>query len=317
MHMSDALISPTVAGVMGMISVASLIWAVRKVRESKVDNIVPLMGVMGAFVFAAQMINFTIPGTGSSGHIVGGILLASLLGPWAALIVLASVLTIQCLVFADGGLLALGCNLFNMAVCTCLIAYPLVYRPLAGSHLTTGRIVWASTLACVVGLLLGAFAVTLETTASGITALPFGDFLLFMLPIHLLIGIGEGLATAAVLCFVHKYKPELLVQRLESSRSRSHLWVFSIGALLMAATFGWVASTHPDGLEWSVQQVTGQEEVATTGNTVSGIAESIQHHTALMPDYDHALAGIAGALLVVLLVGVFSLVLSRHRVKAA
>ncbi|MEI3553947.1 MAG: energy-coupling factor ABC transporter permease [Alistipes senegalensis] len=137
--MSDALVSPPVFAVTGAISLALLGTAIRKVRRPRNDrpepdgrdeHIVPLMGVMGAFIFAAQMINFSIPGTGSSGHLVGGILLSAILGPWAALITLASVLVIQCLVFADGGFMALGANILNMAALSCLVAYPLLFRPL-------------------------------------------------------------------------------------------------------------------------------------------------------------------------------------------
>lgn len=131
--MSDALVSPPVFAVTGALSLALLGVAIRRVKRAGDDctqpdghgeRLVALMGVMGAFVFAAQMINFAIPGTGSSGHLVGGILLAALLGPWAALLTLSSVLVIQCLVFADGGFMALGANILNMAVLSCLVAYP-------------------------------------------------------------------------------------------------------------------------------------------------------------------------------------------------
>ena len=194
MHMSDALVSPAVAAAAGAASLALLCVAVRRTGRSAAargdePHIVPLMGVMGAFVFAAQMVNFAIPGTGSSGHLVGGILLAAMLGPWAAFATLASVLVLQCLLFADGGLLALGCNILNMAALSCLAAYPLVFRPLVSRSATNGRIAAASVAASVAALVLGAAAVTLETEASGITALPAGRFLLFMLPIHLLIGL--------------------------------------------------------------------------------------------------------------------------------
>lgn len=217
--MSDALVSPPVFAVTGAVSLVLLgtaIWRVKHPRndrrepDARDEHIVPLMGVMGAFVFAAQMINFSIPGTGSSGHLVGGILLSAILGPWAALLTLASVLVIQCLVFADGGFMALGANILNMAVLSCLAAYPLLFRPLIKRGASPGRIIAASLLASVVGLELGALAVTIETEASGITALPMGRFLLFMLPIHLFIGIGEGLATAAVICGVQRYKLSLI-----------------------------------------------------------------------------------------------------------
>ena len=132
MHMADALISTPVALAAGAAATTLLGIAGYKVNKQKGENsrIVPLMGVLGAFIFAAQMINFTIPGTGSSGHIIGGVLLAAFLGPWAAFLTLSSVLIIQCLVFADGGLLALGCNILNMGAMSTLVAYPLIFRPL-------------------------------------------------------------------------------------------------------------------------------------------------------------------------------------------
>ncbi len=250
--MSDALVSPTVAAVAGAASLVLLGTAVRKLRPVRSglhtdvlhsERIVPLMGVMGAFVFAAQMINFAVPGTGSSGHIVGGILLSAILGPWAALLALSSVLILQCLLFADGGFLALGCN---MAVLSCLVAYPLVFRPLMRPDATPGRIFAASVLASVAGLELGALAVTLETEASAITALPIGKFLLFMLPIHLAIGIGEGLATGALLCAVRRYRPELLAgtglqEQPAKRRFVRTLAAIAVVALLVGGSFSWLA----------------------------------------------------------------------------
>ena len=132
MHMADALISPAVGISMLAVSAGVLGSSMRRVRQKFDEKQIPLMGVMGAFVFAAQMINFSIPGTGSSGHIGGAVLLAAVLGPYAAFMVLSCVLIIQALFFADGGILALGCNIFNIAFFGCFITYPLIYRPLAG-----------------------------------------------------------------------------------------------------------------------------------------------------------------------------------------
>lgn len=307
MHMSDALVSPPVFAVAGAVSLTLLGVAIRKVRRekkesddtSRSEHIVPLMGVMGAFIFAAQMINFSIPGTGSSGHLVGGILLSALLGPWAALITLSSVLVIQCLVFADGGFMALGTNILNMAVISCLVAYPLLFRPLMKTGASTGRIVLASMLASVVGLELGALAVTVETEISGITALPMGRFLLFMLPIHLFIGIGEGLATAAVIGVVRKYRPELLVdvrRREPVGRRKTGRAIAAIAfaALLIGGSFSWVASSDPDGLEWSIEKVTGSTDVEPAGESIYRTAAMIQQKTALLPDYNTTFAGLAG-----------------------
>lgn len=318
--MADALVSPAVAGVAAVVSVSLLVVAAKKIRkESSDSSVVPLMGVMGAFIFAAQMINFTIPGTGSSGHIVGGILLGAILGPWAALLTLASVLVVQCLIFADGGLMALGCNILNMGVVSTLIAYPLVFKPIMGHGTSTWRMIVASITASVVGLELGAVLVTLETELSGVTALPTGDFLALMTSIHLFIGIGEGLATAAVLYFVLIYKPSLLECRAEAGAGhRGHYGkaaiVFISIALLLGVAFTWIASSNPDGLEWSIENLTGSSEL--TGGVGSKVADTlagVQSTTSLLPDYDSTWSGIIGCLVVVAIVWVVASLLGRHQ----
>ena len=172
---------------------------------------VPVMGVMGAFVFAAQMINFTIPGTGSSGHLCGGMLLAAIVGPYAAFLTMIGVLLIQCLLFADGGLMALGANIWNMAFYGCFVG-GLIWRAFTRKGLNRAKIIAASLIGCILSLQLGAFSVSVETLASGITALPFGAFLLAMQPIHLAIGAVEGCITAAVLAFLYEARPSLLWQ---------------------------------------------------------------------------------------------------------
>ncbi|MDD5030493.1 MAG: energy-coupling factor ABC transporter permease, partial [Rhodoferax sp.] len=212
MHMADALLSPAVGATFWLASGAALTWSARQVKQSDRRDLVPLMGVLGAFVFAAMMINFTIPGTGSSGHLGGGLLLSILLGPHAALIVLSSVLTVQALFFADGGLLALGANIFNLGVCTCYLAYPLIYRPqleCAEVMPSRKRIGLAALLAAVLGLQMGALGVVTETQLSGISSLPLGTFLLLMQPIHLAIDLVEGLATASLVLFVRQARPDL------------------------------------------------------------------------------------------------------------
>ena len=319
MHMSDALVSPEVAAAAGAASLLLLGIAGRKVSRQRRDDdrLVPLMGVTGAFVFAAQMINFAIPGTGSSGHLIGGILLAALLGPWAALLTLASVILLQCLLFADGGLLALGCNLLNMAILSCLAAYPLVYRPIAGTNSTPRRIVAASLAAGIVALQLGALAVVLETELSGITALPAGRFLLLMSPIHLSIGIGEGAATAAVLCAVRRYRPELLRNDLPRPNRRKTVRLLAafVGcALLLGELFTWIASSRPDGLEWSVERLTGTTELAAPADAPHATAAHLQQRTALLPDYDTSFAGLVGTGIVLLvIVGTARLLRPTHK----
>ena len=163
MHMADALLSPAVGGAMWAGSLGTIIYCAKKLKVKMDEKMIPLMGVLGAFIFAGQMINFTIPMTGSSGHIGGGMLLAILLGPYAAFLVIASVLMVQALFFADGGLLALGANIWNLGIYPCFIGYPLIYRAIVRKNNAPKLITFATILSVVVGLQLGALSVVLET----------------------------------------------------------------------------------------------------------------------------------------------------------
>ena len=301
MHMADALLSPAVGGVMCAASAAAVVYSAAKIKKDELgEKKLPVMAVAGAFVFAAQMINFTIPGTGSSGHIGGGILLASLLGGFPALLTLAAVLIIQCLFFADGGLLALGCNIFNMGVIPCLLVYPLVYKPIMKKGFSYGRIVTASILSVVVGLQLGAFGVVLETLASGVTELPFSTFLVLMQPIHLAIGLVEGIVTAAILSFVFRTRPEIMESSVTRAPIKSGASVKGVVTVLIIATvvvggaLSWFASSNPDGLEWAMIKTAGTAELETDGEVYDGAA-NVQGATAFMPDYDYASAGEEGS----------------------
>ncbi len=287
MHMADALLSPAVGGVMWAATAVTTVHCARKVREEADDRKVPLMGVLGAFVFAAQMINFSIPGTGSSGHLGGGLLLTLLLGPHAAFLTIASVLVVQALFFADGGLLALGANIFNLGVFPCFVAYPLVFRPLAGRDPGPGRLTVASVAAAVVGLQLGAFGVVVETVVSGITDLPFGKFVLLMQPIHLAIGVVEGLVTAAVVNFARKAEPGLLEGRTArvSGGFRKVLAGLAVAALVVGGALSWFASAHPDGLEWSIAGITGSEELEAPSEGIHATLARIQEKLSFLPDY--------------------------------
>lgn len=264
MHMSDALLSPVVGGAFWAVSGGLLAWSAKKVRKESDSFKTPLMAVTGAFVFAAQMINFTIPGTGSSGHLGGGLLLAALLGPHRAFLTLASVLTVQCFLFADGGLLALGCNIFNLAFFPAFVAYPYIFRPLAGTMDKKGRLVLASLTAAGAGLLMGAFSVVLQTVSSGMTDLPFRTFSYFMLPIHGAIGVVEGLVTLFVLLFIQKAQPSLLAGVTDKGFNRKWAAVgFLCVALAVAGLVSRFASEMPDGLEWSVMKIPGAESAET------------------------------------------------------
>jgi cobalt/nickel transport system permease protein len=291
MHMSDALLSPAVGGALWAASAAALAWASRGLQRRADDRLVPLMGVLGAFVFAAQMINFSIPGTGSSGHLGGGLLLTLLLGPRAALVVIASVLTVQALLFADGGLLALGANIFNLGVLPCLVAWPLVYRPLAGAAPSPRRRALAAVAAAVVGLQLGAVGVVLQTVGSGVSSLPIGPFAGLMLPIHAAIGVVEGLATAALVLFLHRQRPELLADA-PAAPAPTPLWPLrpvlrglAGAAVLVGGVLSWFASAQPDGLEWSLARAAGGHEPAAPSAGVHALLADWQQRSSWLPGY--------------------------------
>jgi cobalt/nickel transport system permease protein len=285
--MADALLSPAVGATMWAGSVAAIGYSSKKLKENLDNKTIPLMGVMGAFVFAAQMINFTIPGTGSSGHIGGGMLLTVILGPYAAFLAMASILTVQALFFADGGLLALGCNIWNLGIYPCFIVYPLIYKPLAGDGKSARRISIAAILSVIIALQLGAFSVVLETLLSGKSELPFGTFVLLMQPIHLAIGLVEGIVTVGIISYVKKVRPEILqVQTLHTETSIKNVLVaFVILAVVTGGAFSWFASTHPDGLEWSIEKVTGKGELEEATQGVAPALKGIQEKTAFLPGY--------------------------------
>jgi len=286
MHIADALLSPLVGGAFWIASGALIGFSAKKIAEEHDRLKTPLMGVLGAFVFAVQMINFTIPGTGSSGHLGGGLLLAALLGPHRAFITLVSVLVMQSLFFADGGVLALGCNIFNLAFLPAFIAYPFLYRPLAGNAAPGGRVAAASIIAAAAGMVMGSFFVVAETTLSAITELPLSLFLLFMLPIHLAIGIVEGLITWGVLAFIARTEPGLLVVTTKkTARPRLVAALFTLAALLIGGCGSWFASSQPDGLEWSVAKVAGSKAFSTPRNPLHEMLATLQQQTAFLPDY--------------------------------
>ena len=314
MHMADALVAPVVAGTMYVASAGVAGYSIHKVRQEDNQKKIPLMGIMGAFVFAAQMINFTIPGTGSSGHLCGGMMLSALLGPWAGFLTMIGVLLIQCLFFADGGLLALGCNIWNMAFYGCFVGSLLIWRPIMKKGATRLKIILASIIGCVLTLQMGAFSVTIETMLSGVTELPFKTFVAAMQPIHLAIGLVEGLITAAVLLFVYEARPELLWGVGEETRKEAKLsfgWTLGILgglALLIGGALSLVASSLPDGLEWAIGRITGSEELEAAEAGIYAAADKVQSTTSFLPDYAFkgsesaagtTVSGIVGALIVV------------------
>lgn len=332
MHMADALLTPAVAATMYAASGVATGISVNTLKKDEEAAKLPVMAVTSALVFAGQMVNYTIPGTGSSGHMCGGMLLTALLGPQAGFLSMIVILAIQCLFFADGGLMALGANVWNMAFYGCFVGYYLIWKPIMKGRLfsnrdakTAGRlkIILASILGCVITLQLGAFSVVLEVSLSGITDLPFGAFAGIMQPIHLAIGLVEGLITMAVLLFVYEARPELL-RDMESADGaakgkcslRTTVLVLAVSAAMVGGSVSLLASSNPDGLEWSLF---GNEENGYSANMgldeedygissgVSDAAANIQEKTSVLPDYSFAdsdsaagttVSGLAGAVVV-------------------
>lgn len=313
MHMADALLAPAVAGTMYLCSGAATGYSIKKVRALNEPEKIPTMGVMGAFVFAAQMINFTIPGTGSSGHLCGGMLLSAILGPEAGFLTMIGVLLIQCLLFADGGILALGANVWNMAFYGCFLGGMIVWSRMMKKGMSKRKIMAASVIGCILTLQLGALSVSLETLASGVTELPFGIFVGVMQPIHFAIGLVEGLITAAVLIFIYEARPEMLWRYEPSDQTegkfsqRKTVGILAVTALVIGGLFSLAASALPDGLEWSMEKVSGSTELTAAGEAYETAAK-IQETTALLPDYGFktgesaagtSFSGIIGAVVVI------------------
>ncbi|MCL5075534.1 MAG: energy-coupling factor ABC transporter permease [Chloroflexi bacterium] len=207
MHIPDGFLNLTTAASTYVVSAGAIGYSVRETHKKIGERQVPLMGMMGAFIFAAQMLNFPVIG-GTSGHLIGGALAAILLGPWSAVLVITAVLAVQCFLFQDGGVTALGANVLNMGVIASFVGYYLyngLTALLGGSksvRLVGGFLgAWAS-------VFLAAVACALELVVSDIS--PLVVVLPAMAGIHALIGIGEGLITAAVLSFVLATRKDLL-----------------------------------------------------------------------------------------------------------
>lgn len=331
MHMSDALITPIVGGTMLASSGGMVGYSIKRIKVEVFEQRLPLMAVMGAFLFAAQMINFAIPGTGSSGHIGGGMLLAIILGPFASFLTMACVLLIQALFFADGGLLAFGCNLINLGFFTAFIAYPLIYKPMTKSTISRTKIMIASIVAAVVGLQLGSLAVVAETVISGRTELAFGTFIMFMQPIHLAIGIVEGVITGIVVNYIYSQNPAMIYANTEDKQSDSNskstryrvIMSLVVVTVIVGSGVSLLASSNPDGLEWAIAKTTN-EELESESKLAQNIIE-FQENVALMPDYQlkdsqsetlgTSLSGIVGSLLTLVAALGIGLIIKKKRLR--
>ncbi len=307
MHMGNEILTLPVAGTLGAVAVGGLAIASAKARRDLDERRAPLLGVLGAFVFAAQMVNFPVlPGT--SGHFVGAALLAILLGPHAAALGMAAIVIVQCVVFQDGGLLALGANLVNMALVGPYVAWA-VYRALvpADREPSRGRFYLASFLAALASILAGAILLPIQVALSGVCRVPLTVFLGTMAGIHVLIGAAEGILTFAVLAALARMRPGLLPGAPAAAGGlpiRAVTGSVVIAALLVAAFLSLATSGDPDGLDSTLERTHAVDTEAAT--PAAEAADHAGEAIALLPDYSGGggewywttVAGVLGTLLV-------------------
>lgn len=271
MHIPDGFLDAKTAVATVVLAASGLNVALRQARRQLPAQRVPLLGLAAAFVFAAQMINFPVAG-GTSGHLIGGVLVGVLLGPSVSLIVMSSVLILQCLMFADGGITALGANIFNMGIIGGVggwAVFLLISRAVKGMFglvLAAAFGAWCSTVLASVAC---AGELAASRTVAWSVAFPT------MAGVHMLIGVGEGLITALVLVAVGRARPELLAREAATETSFRPVVVYggliALGIALFASPF---ASQWPDGLDKTA------EVLGFKGKTVAPIA------AAPLPDYE-------------------------------
>lgn len=243
LHIPDGFLNLPMALICWGAAIAVLAIAVRRAQSELGERQIPLMGVMAAFIFAAQMINFPVAG-GTSGHLLGGALAAIALGPWVGMLVMTSVVGVQALLFQDGGLVVMGANILNMGLLTALIGYGL-YRGVAGQ--SRGIRLAVAGIAAWISVVAGALATSLQLWLSG-TAL-LNVVVPAMLGVHALIGIGEALITVAALAFILRTRPDLLEARAGEVRGGRGWIVAGLIVALAVVLLAPLASANPDGLE--------------------------------------------------------------------
>jgi cobalt/nickel transport system permease protein len=207
MHIPDGFLSPGVAVVAGLLAAAAVAYGLRVANVELDDARVPLLGVVAAFIFAAQMLNFPVAG-GTSGHFLGATLAAVLLGPWIACLVMSVVLVVQCFAFADGGVSALGANILNMGVLGALLAGYLVVAAQKVLPHTRAAFLGSVGVIAWLAVMSGAAATSFELAISD--TIPLATVLPAMLGVHALIGIGEAIVTVAAVAAILASRPDLV-----------------------------------------------------------------------------------------------------------
>lgn len=291
MHIPDGFLSVAVSIGLWVLSAIAVAYALRRVSGDLDERKVPLMGVLAAAIFAGQMLNFAVAG-GTSGHLMGAAIATILLGPWAAILVMTSVVGVQALIFQDGGLLALGGNIFNMGVIGVFVSY-FVYRTLLRVLGQRAVSVYVSGFAAAwASIFVAALAVALQLALSGTS--PANVAIPAMALVHAVIGLGEGLITLGALAFVHATRRDLLQLGQAQPRGGRLVWAGGLILALALAVLSPLASSHPDGLEWVAEQ--------------QGFLEAAQGPTyEIIPDY--VLPGVSDEALATILAGVVGVVI--------
>jgi len=302
MHIPDGFLSTIVSLFFWAVSVAVLFIALRKSSQTLHEKDIPLMGVLAATIFAGQMLNFSVTG-GTSGHLLGAALATILLGPWSAILTMTVVVSVQALIFQDGGLLALGANLFNMAIVGVAVSYA-VYRLLLNLGAKQKTIPLAGFAAAWTSIFIASLSCALQLALSGTS--PAQIAIPAMAGIHALIGIGEGLITVGALVFVGRARPDLFNHEKAAAASSRGVFIGGILLSVVLAVLSPLASSHPDGLEW----------VAERHNFIEAARGPIYN---IIPDYllpgveSEALATILAGLIGVIIVLGISIGIAKNR----
>jgi cobalt/nickel transport system permease protein len=252
LHIPDGFLTPAVAAVGWVLAIVMIVVAVRQTNHQLGERQVPMMGILAAFIFAAQAINFPVA-AGTSGHLVGAALAAIVMGPWAATLIMTAVVVVQALLFQDGGLLVLGWNIMNMGVIAAFSGYfsYILVRRFAGA--TRGAILAGAFAAGWISVMLSASATALELAVSGTSPLVLATAA--MAGVHAFIGIGEGLITAGAIGLLLATRPETLRGgEIAPGRRSASFVLIGLGVALGVALFSPLASPNPDGLESVAEQ---------------------------------------------------------------
>lgn len=251
MHIPDGFLSLLVSIIFWFISIVILINALKKTNQTLSERQVPLMGVLAAAIFAGQMLNFTVIG-GTSGHLLGAALATIILGPWPAMVVMTAVVSIQALIFQDGGLIVLGANIFNMAIVGVFVSNSIFIPTINFLKNKEWGFPVSSFLAAWGSIMIASLSCALQLTLSGTS--PANIVIPAMAGIHALIGIGEGLITVGAIVFIKATRNDLLKNENKKLSQNKGILVGGTLIAIILAILSPIASSHPDGLEWVAER---------------------------------------------------------------